>query len=69
MSRCYGVGYRGSGMIHSKFAEKIATRYVTLYQQSGYDAAQKYFEYITKGNTELQQHLVPYIVEEGTRRK
>lgn len=69
MFRCYGVGYRDGGMIHSKFAEKIATRYVTMYQKSGYATAQKYLENITKGNTELQQHLVPYIVEEGTRRK
>ena len=55
--------------IHPKFAWRVASRYVTIYQRDGFAEAQKYLETISKGDTELQQHLVPFIVDEGTRRK
>jgi hypothetical protein len=56
------------GLIHPLFAERVASRYVTIYQRDGFGEAQKYLADMVKGSTKLQEHLVPYIVEEGNRR-
>ena len=56
-------------MIHPKFAWRVASRYVTIYQRDGFADAQKFLVSITSGDTELQQHLVPFIMDEGNRRK
>jgi hypothetical protein len=56
------------GLIHPKFAERVASRYVTIYQRDGFGEAQKYLAEMVQGSTKLQEHLVPYIVEEGNRR-
>ena len=61
--------YRIGGMIHPLFAERIASRYVTIYQREGFERAQEYLVSMVKGDEDLRNHLVPFIVDEGNRRK
>jgi hypothetical protein len=56
-------------MIHPKFANKIASRYVQIYEKDGFDKAQLYLQQMVKGDTALQKHLVPIIVKAGNRSK
>lgn len=56
-------------VIHEKFALRVASRYVDIYQRLGFKEAQNYLDFIVKGDTDLRDYLVPIIVEEGQRRK
>ena len=56
-------------VIHVKFAARVASRYVDIYQRDGFAAAQEYLDRMVKGDADLRNDLVPVIVEEGQRRK
>ena len=55
--------------IHPKFAHRVSIRYVDIYQKISFEAAQTYLERMIKGDKDTREQLVPYIVEEGRRRK
>lgn len=51
--------------IHPAFADKIAARYIAIYNNDGFVHAQKYLDGMVKGDPELREHLVPIIIQRG----
>jgi len=56
-------------VIHDKFALRVASRYVDIYQRHGFKEAQDYLDMMVKGDQELRDYLVPVIIEVGQGRK
>ena len=56
-------------IIEPEFAYRIAGIYVSVYKTAGFDAAQVYLDHMTRGNSELRSHLIPFIVELGEKTK
>lgn len=64
--RTYGMGVF---VIHPKIAKRIAVHYVDIYSTQGFEEARRYLLRLTRGNSDIQNELGHYIVEEGKSRR
>jgi hypothetical protein len=52
-------------LIEPEFANRIATRYVSMYRKDGFQEAKVYLDRMAGDNVELREHLVKIIVDIG----